>query len=196
MGKLSAQLFSSFWVNVKNTTRTGWYPMSVEDSKQKGLAARLAIWTGSLLVLAGFIDALVSVVTKTESLTCLSGIALPWCAEKTGGRTIADFAGDWTNSNPKTSGITRIAISQALDKAVVRAWGSCVPKECDVGTAETAASHADSGALQVEWNSGFDTKQATLTIGEGGRLEVRVKTHFKDNSGRPDYEFVDYFKRP
>jgi hypothetical protein len=169
--------------------------MSVAVSTPKGFAAKLAIWTASLLALAGFIDAVTAVFTKTGSLTCNLGIELPWCGPKIGARTIADFQGDWTNRNSSTRGITRITISQALDKAIVHAWGACHPEDCNWGTAETAASNAERGILQVEWNPGFATKQATLTIGEGDRLEVRIKTHFSDKSGRPDFETVDYFKR-
>jgi hypothetical protein len=58
--------------------------------------------------------------------------------------------------------------------------------------AELAASNANKGELQFTWNPGFETKKATLKIGAGDRLEVTVKTHFTDSSGRPDYETVDY----
>jgi hypothetical protein len=160
----------------------------------KGFAAKLAVWTASLVALAGFIDAVTAVFTKSESLTCSFGVSLPWCGPRTASRTIADFSGEWTNHVPRT-GITRVSIEQRLDKAIVHAWGACEPIDCDWGTAQTAVSAANSGTLQVEWNPRFEITHATLTIGEGNRLEVRTKTHFTDNSGRPDYESVYYFER-
>jgi hypothetical protein len=160
----------------------------------KGLTARVAVLTAFLVALAGLIDGVTAVLTKSESLTCSFGVSLPWCGPRTGARTIADFVGEWTNKVPKT-GITRVSIGQRLDKAIVRAWGACEPTDCDWGNAQTAASSANSGTLQVEWNPGFDITHASLTIGEGNRLEVRTKTHFTDNSGRPDYESVYYFER-
>jgi hypothetical protein len=155
---------------------------------------RLAVWTASLIALAAFIDAANSVLTGARSTTCNLSISFPWCTN-TGARTMADFTGTWVNMNSTTGGVPRLTVEQKLDKAIVHGWGACLPKECDWGTAETAASEASSGRLQVEWNPGFSTKQATLTIGQGDRLEFKMKTHFKDNSGRPDYELIEYFKR-
>jgi hypothetical protein len=170
--------------------------MPTPASTPNSFGAKVAVWTASLLALAGLIDAATAVFTKTESLACSSGLPLPWCMPQpqAGSRTIADFTGEWTNENPKGA-ITRVSIEQRLDKAIVHAWGACVPTDCDWGTAQTAASAANTGTLQVEWNPGFDIVHVRLTIGEGNRLEFRSQTHFTDKSGRPDYESVDYLVR-
>jgi hypothetical protein len=106
----------------------------------------------------------------------------------------ADFTGEWTNKNPE-AGIARVVIDQRLDKATVHFWGRCEQSECDAGTAQSPASDAKSGTLQVELNEGFAIRTAALTIGEGKRLEVTMKTHFTDESHRPDYEMVEYLER-
>ena len=165
------------------------------DTRTKGYSAKIAALTTAFIALAGLIDAVTAVLTKSESLVCSIGVSLPWCAPRTGGRTIADFAGEWTNKNPKTSGITRVLIEQRLDKLIVQAWGACRPIDCDWGATQTLASAASSGTIQVEWTTNFDTVNATLTIGEDQQLEVKTKTHFTDSSGRPDYEGVEYFQR-
>jgi hypothetical protein len=167
-------------------------PASAADPTPKSLAARIAVWTASLLAFAGLIDAATTVLTKTESVTCGIGISLPWCGRGT--RTIADFTGEWINKNP-AAGITRISIDQRLDEAIVHAWGACHPTDCDWGTAQTKASGANYGSLRVKWDHGFSTTNAILTFGEENRLEIRIKDHFTDNSGRPDYESVDYLVR-
>jgi hypothetical protein len=165
------------------------------DAASPGFGSKMAVLTASLVALAGLIDAAQAVFTKSESLTCSLGLSLPWCGPRTAGRTIADFAGQWKNQNQATSGITRVLIDQRVDEAIVHAWGACHPTDCDWGTAETAASAANSGRLQVEWKKGFEITTAILTIGEGNRLEVRTTTHFTDTSGRPDFESADYFER-
>jgi hypothetical protein len=152
------------------------------------VTGKIAVATASLLALAGLIDAVVAISTKTESLTCSVGISFFWCAPRA---TIADFAGEWTNKNPE-SGIVRVRIGQQLDKAAVQIWGRCAPSDCPWGVAFTAASDASRGTLQVEYDQGYDIKQATLKVGQAGRLEVKTKVHFTDDSGRPDYESVDY----
>jgi hypothetical protein len=105
---------------------------------QKGVTGKIAVATASLLALAGLIDAVVAISTKTESLTCSVGISFFWCAPRA---TIADFAGEWTNKNPE-SGIVRVRIGQQLDKAAVQIWGRCAPSDCPWGVAFTAASDA------------------------------------------------------
>lgn len=162
--------------------------------KSKAHGGRIAAWTVSLLALAGLIDALTSVVNKTQSLTCLFGISLPWCAPQAASNTIADFTGEWTNKNPRGE-ISHIEIDQRLNMANVHIWGRCTPSDCDWGSAQTLASNANEGALQLRWDPGFAVRKTALTIGEGKRLQVATKTHFTDQSGRPDYDSVDYLER-
>jgi hypothetical protein len=167
-------------------------PDAIPESNRA--AGRIAILTASLLAVAGLIDALTAVINKTQSLTCLFGISLPWCAPHTGSYTIADFEGVWINKNPMGD-IGRIDIDQRLDKATVHIWGKCIPTDCDWGTAETPAANASTGIIQVQWNPGFKVTSTALTIRDGKQLQVDAKTHFTDKSGRPDYETVNYLER-
>jgi len=165
------------------------------DPQTKGYAAKIAVLTTALAALAGLIGAATALLTKSESLVCSVGVSFSWCAPRTDVRTTADFEGEWTNKNPRTSGITRVLIEQRLDKLTVHAWGACQPADCDWQTTQAEASGANSGTIKVKWTTSFDVVNAALTIGEGQRLEVRTKTHFTDGSGRPDYEGVEYFQR-
>ena len=167
-------------------------PAAVSNSN--GYAGRIAGWTASLLAVVGLIDGLNSFVNGTQSLTCRFGIPFPWCPPPAASYTIADFAGDWTNKNP-AGNITRVDVEQRLDKAVVHIWGRCVPTDCDWGTAQTSASDAKKGRLQLQWNPGFEVTKTVLTIREDKRLQVDSNTHFADRSGRPDYDGVDYLER-
>jgi hypothetical protein len=45
----------------------------------QGLIARIAAVSAILLVIGGFLDAVIAIVTKTETLTCSFGIHFPWC---------------------------------------------------------------------------------------------------------------------
>jgi hypothetical protein len=167
-------------------------PAAVSNSN--GLVGRIAVWTASLVAVVGLIDAVTALVNRTQSLTCLFGISLPWCAPQSGSHTIADFVGDWTNKNPEGN-ITRIDIEQRLDKAVVHIWGKCLPTDCDWGTAQTPASDAKQGSLKLQWNPGFEVTRTVFTIREDKLLQVDSNTHFTDTSGRPDFDAVDYLAR-
>ncbi|MEI8102435.1 MAG: caspase domain-containing protein [Chlorobium sp.] len=104
------------------------------------------------------------------------------------------FVGRWTNENPNTSGITRVEIESRLGKVSVHMWGKCHPNDCDWGTTNSIEDNND-GILAVTWTMKFKTDKQQLSILENGNLRVSGRTHFTDNSGRPDYDSTHYFKR-
>lgn len=116
-------------------------------------------------------------------------------AGNVGGATMTEFAGTWSNENPSIGIMTHISVNQQFDKALVHAWGRCCPTDCDWGIARTQSSEAYYGSLEVEWPSKFSVRSATLTVEGRGRLQVKTKVHFTDDSGRSDYTVVDYLIR-
>lgn len=116
--------------------------------------------------------------------------------------SLAQFAGDWTNIDTNTGGITKLSIAVSGTSATVHAWGKCVPTDCDWGAVSAypfapdvssdLASQAQ--ALMAIFDAGF--KETTLFIKpQGNRLSVESYTRFKDNSGRSNYGSRDQFQK-
>lgn len=55
-------------------------PEPAAISESKGLSGRIATWTVVILAMAGLIDAMTAVISKTQSLTCVFGVHFTWCA--------------------------------------------------------------------------------------------------------------------
>ena len=113
------------------------------------------------------------------------------------------FAGTWTNIDPKTRGLTRLEISLNGNKVSVHAYGSCHPRDCDWGEA-MAIAYAPSvesiltetaHALTITYNRDYADQIMIIRSVEGERLQVELFTHFKDGSGRSDYTTVDNFRQ-
>ncbi|MEM7533926.1 MAG: cohesin domain-containing protein [Chloroflexota bacterium] len=105
------------------------------------------------------------------------------------------FLGHWVNQDPHTDGITRVTIREEGDDLIIHMWGSCTPIECDWGDLTIAATEDDDGLLELTWVQSFATRSQTLILLPDGRLQVRQRTHFTDDSGRPDYDWVGTFIR-
>jgi hypothetical protein len=50
-------------------------------------------------------------------------------------------------------------------------------------------------ALETTWNSGFSVVSQECRLLVDGRLESWSHTHYIDNSGRVDFDFVEYLSR-
>jgi hypothetical protein len=116
--------------------------------------------------------------------------------------SLAQFAGDWTNVDTNTGGITTLSIGISGASANVQAWGKCHPTDCDWGTVPAFAFAPDvssdlasqAQALVAIFDSGFS--ETTLFIKpQGNRLWVQSYTRFKDNSGRSNYASSDAFQK-
>jgi hypothetical protein len=108
--------------------------------------------------------------------------------------SLGQFAGDWTNVDANTAGITTLSIAVSGSTANVHAWGKCHPTDCDWGMVSaysfapsvTSDPVSQAQALMAVFDAGF--KETTLFIKpQGNRLSVQSYTYFKDNSGRANY---------
>ena len=108
--------------------------------------------------------------------------------------SLAQFAGDWTNVDTNTGGITTLSIGLSGDSANVHAWGKCHPTDCDWGTVPAVAFAPDvssdlagqAQALMAIFDAGFSETTLFITP-QGNRLSLQSYTRFKDNSGRSNY---------
>ena len=100
--------------------------------------------------------------------------------------------GSWINVNPATGGVTRLVIRSDDHQLFVRAWGACHPSDCDWGEVECALYGA---GCKATWDHGFATTSMQLLPLEDGRLQVKYKADFHDNSGRHDRGSEELFVR-
>ena len=108
---------------------------------------------------------------------------------------VEPFVGVWVSEDAATRGITRVQIVRVGFNLVVRMWGACEPEDCDWGTVTATTSSASDGVLDLTWNQGFIVRTQRLTVSESGRLLVESVNRFVDNSGRADYNTVEYFSK-
>jgi len=135
---------------------------------------------------------------KVSAAILLLLISLSTCSA-----SLSQFAGNWTNSDPNTGGLTKLAITVSGASASVHAWGSCHPTDCDWGTVPAYVFAPDvssdpvsqAQALMAVFNPGFSA--TTLFIKpQGSSLQVQSYTVFLDNSGRTNYAASYTFNRP
>jgi len=115
------------------------------------------------------------------------------------GAALRDFSGRWRNVDTKTRGITTLEIRVDGTKAVVHAWGACMPQDCDLGEG-TVTIYGDkvdvpiadgARALVVE----FGTKtMMILTRVASGELRCDVFSRFTDQSGRANVMKADVLR--
>jgi hypothetical protein len=105
------------------------------------------------------------------------------------------FAGSWVNENAFSGGITRVEIQQRLNQLHVHTWGKCVPQDCDHGSREVLVSSIKDRTFSIATDLSFKKEARELTLLPDGRLQLTSHNHFIDNSGRPDYDSSDYFKK-
>jgi hypothetical protein len=104
----------------------------------------------------------------------------------------SSMAGSWINGNPSSEGITRLVVRSDNQELFVRAWGACHPRDCDWGEVQCAPHGAD---CKATWDHGFASTSMQLLPLEDGRLQIKYKTDFHDNSGRHDFGEKELFVR-
>lgn len=108
-----------------------------------------------------------------------------------------EFIGWWVNVDTNTNSITQVQIEEEIEDGktlIVHIWGRCYPVDCYWGYQTVSYSDALDGIIEIIWLPGFAEKTQELKLLPDDSLQVTTLVHFIDNSGRPDYETVDYFK--
>jgi len=110
------------------------------------------------------------------------------------------FFNEWVNIDSQSKAIKRVSIQAKDGGAYINMIGSCSPTDCNFREeAPTVVVNynydSETEILHVEWVFDFQILTQELTITSDNQLRVRTLTHFIDNSGRVDYEMVDYFTR-
>lgn len=111
------------------------------------------------------------------------------------------FFNEWVNVDSQSGSITRVSIQAKDGGTYINMFGSCHPTDCNFreGNPVPVVSYnydSEASILHVEWTMSFAvlTQQLSL-VSTDGQLKVTTHTHFTDNSGRLDYDSVDYFTR-
>jgi len=110
---------------------------------------------------------------------------------------LSAFPGTWINSNPDTTGIARIVISESDGKLSLQTYAIDSNGLIDWGTTEAATFTAGpSSRLAAGFTSSYDFGFAETRL-QGmimkGLLVLAQFHKFKDDSGRADYFAREYF---
>lgn len=110
------------------------------------------------------------------------------------------FFNEWVNVDTQSKTIKQVSIQAKDGGTYINMIGSCSPTDCNFREeAPTVVVNynydSETGILHVEWVFDFQILTQELTITSDNQLRVRTLTHYTDNSGRVDYEMVDYFTR-
>jgi hypothetical protein len=123
-------------------------------------------------------------------------------------KLLQQYVGEWTSIDPNTPNLTKIIITNTGD-LTVQAFGSCVPKDCDIGTNKLhlISDNVDKNSNIIPfdhglaiWDMDYAKKIMKLRIHMGTRPEltqryVETTTIFKDNSGRRNYHHSTIMKK-
>lgn len=128
-------------------------------------------------------------------------------------------AGNWTNMDPATRGITRIKVDFSCNDVIlcyidangrricppppppfrVQMWGKCSPSDCDWGAVAGNNYYTSDGSAWIYsfYDHGFARRYVYIKRSSlyPGKLFLWMYTHFTDASGRPDYILRNWFNR-
>jgi peroxiredoxin/outer membrane lipoprotein-sorting protein len=102
------------------------------------------------------------------------------------------ITGTWINQDPSTMGITHILIEDHLGHLLVRAWGACVPTDCDWGTTDL---HFTDGLAIGVFDMGFAASRMYFIRLPNGKLLAVYNSEFKDESNRREPDHAEIFVR-
>lgn len=111
-----------------------------------------------------------------------------------------DFFSEWVNVDLATANMARVSIQMKDGEAHINMFGVCQPTDCnflEYSPIPTVDFNYDakSGILNVMWIFDFATLVQELTITSDGQLKVITQNSYLDNSGRLDFQTVEYFTR-
>lgn len=113
------------------------------------------------------------------------------------------FVGDWKNTDPNTRGITTLVIDGNANNLTMRAWGKCLPQDCDWGTVDAYAYAPNvsapiaptAQAVSAVFTTGFSQTLLIVTPAGNNLIRAEVYTRFTDNRNRSNITEVYTFKR-
>ncbi len=104
-----------------------------------------------------------------------------------------DLVGNWINVDADTRGLTRMIIARADNQFTVHVYASCVPVDCNWGTAPARLSE---GVLSAHYDHGFATRDLSISYSSSrDELNVICFTDFTEEDGRQDYRLEERFQR-
>ena len=111
----------------------------------------------------------------------------------------AEFYGEWKNARVNPN-IRRVLIQSKDGHMFINMFGVCVPTECNwIEFSPTPALNynyvSGNGTLSVQWTFVFMQATQEITLTSDGQLKITSQYHYLDDSGRADYQTVEYFKR-
>ena len=112
-----------------------------------------------------------------------------------------DFVGTWVNTNSNTRGITKLVVRRVSgNRLVIRAYGSCSPKDCDWGRARlttygNSVQDRNHRSATTTYNKSFANTFLTINLRGRDRLSLQSFTQFKDKSNRQNYTSRAVFRK-
>ena len=103
-----------------------------------------------------------------------------------------DFNGLWINKDDKTRSITKCNVRYDNNQFHVQIWGACVPQDCEWGERASGEVEKEANKFDLSWDHGFVESSFSFLI-INGELKLTERGKYKDNSGRTDYERIEYF---
>lgn len=110
------------------------------------------------------------------------------------------FFNEWVNIDSQSNTIKQVSIQTKDGGTYINMFGACSPTDCNFREYSPPpvvnyTYDSETRILHVEWAWDFQIMAQELTITSDGQLRVKTFNHFIDNSGRVDFEMVDYFTR-
>lgn len=113
--------------------------------------------------------------------------------------SLTEFSGLWRNVDSATRDLTRISVRQSDNAFFVHVFGSCSPTDCDWGETSLSVAAEDTAERRVAtafYDQGFAEVRLTMVSAPGSNVvEYTTFTHFKDGSGRRDYQSQGVLRR-
>ncbi len=107
------------------------------------------------------------------------------------------LAGTWLNSNAETKGLVRVEVTNREGTPFVRAFGACEPSPCDWGEVRADAFSDNVASKEAMAFSAFYDFSFMESYLQGmvkkGVLVIANFTRFKDDSGRSNYFYREFF---
>tara|TARA_R110002050_G_scaffold138408_1_gene262158 strand:- start:4608 stop:5075 length:468 start_codon:yes stop_codon:yes gene_type:complete len=117
-------------------------------------------------------------------------------------KLIQQYLGEWVNTNTNSANITRLIIKNS-GTISVEAFGSCAPKDCEIGVTELhlISDSVDNDSNVTPFNYAIAiwdlhyVKQIMKLKVQNTQLLIENTSIFKDNSGRNNYSFSAIMKK-